>query len=75
VPDGGLKVEVRSGSPTGKMLSTMSFSSTSDAKSYNEVTAPVGASTGQHDLYFVFIRKEENDAASGGTLDWVRFGL
>jgi len=75
VPDGGLKVEVRSGSPTGKMLSTMRFSATSDAKSYNEATAPVEASTGQHDLYFVFVRKEENDAASGGTLDWVRFGL
>ena len=75
VPNEGLKVEVRSGSTTGKVLSTIKLSPTSDDGKYSEATAPVETGTGQHDLYFVFVREEENDAAGSGTLDWVRFGL
>ncbi len=75
VPDDGLKVEVRSGSSTGKVLSTLKFPPTSGASTFGEATAPVETNSMRHDLYFVFTRKEDNGATSTGMLDWVKFGL
>ena len=75
VPSAGLQVEVRSGSATGKVLSTLTFEPTANGNTYGEATVPVKPADGRHDLYFVFVRKDENGEVLSGTLDWVRFGL
>ncbi|MFB9293748.1 PQQ-dependent sugar dehydrogenase [Persicitalea jodogahamensis] len=75
VPDDGLKVEVRSGSSTGKVLSALKFSPASGTNKFAESTVPVETTTIRQDLYFVFTRKEDNGDTTTGTLDWVRFGL
>lgn len=74
VSEPGLQIEVHSGSPTGPLLSSLSCTPSASASSYLEATAPIKPSTGIHDLYFVFVRKEENESKSSGALDWVQFG-
>lgn len=68
-----LTVEVRSGSPDGPLLSSLTYQPTANAGTYAEATVPIKAAVGRHDLYFVFVRKEENDSEGSGALDWVRF--
>jgi cytochrome c len=74
----GGAIEVRVGSPTGKVVSTATVSPTGDNRNFVTVSAPVsGAPNGVNDLYFVF--------TSGGAqvvpernlfnLDWIRFDL
>ncbi len=75
MPEKGLKIEVHSGSPAGKLLSTFDFTPTPGTSEYQEATTPIDSNPGQNDLYFVFVREEENGEASTGTLDWVKFGL
>lgn len=70
----GLRVEVHSGSPDGPLVSTLAYASSGSPGTYAETTAPVQASTGIHDLYFVFVRfDEESEPKNSGALDWVRF--
>ncbi len=74
VSEPGLQIEVHSGSPGGPLVSSLSYTPTASNSSYAEATTPVKVSTGVHDLYFLFIRKEENESKNSGVLDWVRFG-
>ena len=72
-PGPGLSVEVRSGSPTGPLLGTAAYAPTKDESTYLEATAPLKPTAGVHDLYFVFVRKEESPDEGSAALDWVRF--
>jgi cytochrome c len=70
----GLQVEVHSESPVGPLISTLTYAPSGNEGTYAEATAPIKATTGLHDLYFVFIHKnEESKSKSLGALDWVRF--
>jgi cytochrome c len=70
-PEPGLRVEIHSGSPTGALLGSVEYLPTKDEDTYLEAAAPLKPTAGRHDLYFVFVRKEENEASAA--LDWVRF--
>lgn len=73
VPNPGLQVEVHSGSPDGPVVSTLTLTPSGSVGTYAEATAPV-KTTGKQDLYFVFVRKnEEGEAKDSGALDWMRF--
>ncbi len=74
VSEPGLQIEVHSNSPDGPLLSTLSLAPSASAGTYAEAGTPVKASTGIHDLYFVFVRKDDNESKDSGALDWVRFG-
>lgn len=74
VPASGLKVEVHSGSLSGPLLSSVDYKPTTDAATFLETTTPLKPLPGVHDLYFVFIRKEDQGSNATGILDWVRFG-
>lgn len=74
ISEPGLQIEVHSGSPEGPKVSTLAYAPSGSNSSYAEATAPIKAPAGVHDLYFVFVRKEENDSKNSGALDWVRFG-
>ncbi len=71
VPTPGLRLDIHQGSVSGPVLSSLSLDSGAD---FLETAAPLKASTGQHNLYFVFVRQEseESDAAPA-TLEWVQF--
>lgn len=73
VSEPGLKVEVHSGSPGGPVVSTLTYAPSGSGGTFAEATAPVKASAGMQDLYFVFIRQEEKESKNSGALDWVRF--
>lgn len=70
----GLRIEVHSGSHDGPLVSTLAHASSGSPGTYAEATAPVQASTGIHDLYFVFVfTDEESELKNSVALDWVRF--
>ncbi|WP_405145735.1 glycoside hydrolase family 3 C-terminal domain-containing protein [Sphaerisporangium sp. NBC_01403] len=48
------KIEVRLGSPTGRLLGTAQVPATGGVYSYTETTAPLSKTAGLHDLYLVF---------------------
>ncbi|MPR33816.1 carbohydrate-binding protein [Salmonirosea aquatica] len=74
VSEPGVQIEVHTGSPGGPLLSTLSYTPSESADAYAEASTPVKTSSGIHDLYFVFVRKEDNASKNSGALDWVRFG-
>ncbi|GAA1276089.1 glycoside hydrolase family 3 protein [Sphaerisporangium rubeum] len=49
-----VRVELRQGSPTGKLLATLTPATTADKYTYTTTTTPVTRLTGTHDLYLVF---------------------
>ncbi len=70
----GGTIEVRVGSPTGKVVSTATVAPSSDNSSgWRPVTAPVTAPTGVNELFFVFKNEQAKDR-SLMNLDWVQFG-
>ncbi|WP_207503641.1 PQQ-dependent sugar dehydrogenase [Telluribacter humicola] len=71
-PNKDAKVEVHTGSPTGPVISTFDLKPTGDWKEFKDAMAPLKAPAGKHNLYFVFVRKEEPDAPLA-SVDWVRF--
>jgi len=70
----GLSIEVHSGSPMGPLLSSLEYKPTADATTFQEITAPLKPLAGLHDLYFMFVRKNDKKSTANGLLDWVKFG-
>ncbi|MFC4589403.1 glycoside hydrolase family 3 protein [Sphaerisporangium corydalis] len=48
------RIEVRLGSPAGRLLGTATVPATGDVRSYVTVTAPLARTGGVHDVYLVF---------------------
>ncbi|WP_214412458.1 glycoside hydrolase family 3 protein [Sphaerisporangium fuscum] len=48
------RIEVRLGSPSGKLIGTADVPSTGDVYTYTTVKAPLTKATGVHDIYLVF---------------------
>ncbi len=67
----GAAIEVHTGSPTGPVVSSLTYPATGDT--YAEPTTTVQPTAGKHDLYFVFVKKDAS-AAPLGLLEWVTFG-
>ena len=67
----GSQVEVRLDSPTGPLLATVDITFTGDWNKLVENKAPLGPSTGRHDVYLVLT----NPKKGGGlmNIDWVQF--
>ncbi|GDY17770.1 hypothetical protein LBMAG55_10930 [Verrucomicrobiota bacterium] len=67
----GSQVEVRLDSPTGPLLATVDITYTGDWNKLVENKAPLGPSTGRHDVYLVLT----NPKKGGGlmNIDWVQF--
>ena len=70
--DQAATIEVHTGSPKGPVVSTLDFTATGGWDTFEERTVPLQNPGGQHDLYFVFVKKEApfNHLAS---LDWIQF--
>lgn len=70
--DKAANVEVHTGSPTGPVVSTLSYSPTGAWDKYAEQTVGIQAATGKQDLYFVFTKKDtpNKDLCS---LEWIEF--
>ncbi len=70
--DQAATIEVHTDSPKGPVVSTLDFTATGGWDNFEERTVPLQNPGGQHDLYFVFVKKEApfNHLAS---LDWVQF--
>ncbi|MFC7550880.1 glycoside hydrolase family 3 C-terminal domain-containing protein [Plantactinospora sp. GCM10030261] len=51
---GGGSIEIRSGSPTGRLLGTATVPSTGDDYRYVDTSVTLGRVTGVHDVYLVF---------------------
>jgi cytochrome c len=67
------KIEVRAGSPKGKLLSTFHFNATKN-NDYVEGSSPILNPGGSNDLFFVFI-KPEKPYYNLMRLDWLKFEL
>jgi beta-glucosidase len=50
----GGTIEVRLGSPTGRLLGTAQVPATGDVRTYATATAPLAAVGGRHDVFLVF---------------------
>jgi cytochrome c len=61
--DQGATLEVRTGSPTGKVISTVAYTTTADWRTFANVRAPIQPTAGKQDLYFVFLKPEDPKAA------------
>jgi cytochrome c len=68
----GGTIQVHIGSPTGEVVSSIAVKSTGGFKNWQEVKAPLKATTGNHDLYFVFTHDQVKDKKLI-TLDWIYF--
>ena len=60
--DQGATIEVKLGSLTGKVISTIPYTTTADWRTMASVRAPLQATTGKQDLYFVFLKPEDPKA-------------
>lgn len=67
----GAVITLRLGSPTGDEVSRLVFSSANSGE-YQEITAPVMATEGLHDLYVVF-NHDTNKEHALFNLDWIYF--
>lgn len=65
-------LEVRVGSPTGEVISTLDYKNTGDWSKFIKVSAPVKDPGGINDLYFVF-KKDQEPNEHMFTLDWLTF--
>jgi cytochrome c len=68
----GGTIEVHLDSPGGEVISSVNVKSTGGFKNWLEVKAPVKATTGVHDLYFVFTHGQIKDKKLM-TIDWIYF--
>ena len=70
--DKAATVEVHTGSPTGPVISTLSYNPTGAWDKYAEQTTSIQSPTGKQDLYFVFTKKDtpNKDLCS---LEWIEF--
>ncbi|MDA0182479.1 ThuA domain-containing protein [Solirubrobacter phytolaccae] len=67
------KAEVRAGSPTGTLLTTVSFNATGNNNTFSSLTAPLNF-TGSQRLYLVFRAADGSNVTSGlGVINWVGF--
>ncbi|QCR22664.1 ThuA domain-containing protein [Pontibacter sp. SGAir0037] len=72
-PRNGGTIEVRAGSPTGKLLGAAAVNPTPENREWRQVTAQVSGQNGMQQLFFVF----KNDKVKDGdlmVLDWIQFG-
>ena len=51
-------IEIHTDSPTGPVISKVNTTATGDGRKYADVSAPVQAPGGKHDLYFVFVKPD-----------------
>ena len=65
-------IEVHADSKTGPLLSSIPIKATGKWNSYSEVNAPITDPGGNHDLYFVFVKKDAPNK-NLATLDWILF--
>ncbi len=70
--DQAAAITVHTDSPTGPVISTVSYAATGDGRTYADVSAPVQNPGGKHDLYFVFEKADAGDKTLG-SLNWVVF--
>jgi cytochrome c len=68
----GGTIQVHLDSPTGEVVSTLQVKSTGGFKDWTKVKAPVKATSGLHDLYFVFTHDQIKDKKLM-TVDWIYF--
>ena len=65
-------IEVHADSKTGPLLSSIAIKPTGKWNTYSEVTAPITDPGGNHDLYFVFVKKDAPNK-NLASLDWILF--
>ncbi len=65
-------IELRLDSPTGRVVSTLPYAKTGSWADFAELSAPVTASPGVYDLYFVVVKPEEPNTDLL-RLDWIYF--
>ncbi|MDR6564829.1 MULTISPECIES: PQQ-dependent sugar dehydrogenase [unclassified Arcicella] len=70
--DKGAKIEVHADSPTGEIISTLTYAPTGNWNTYTEQSTAIQAIAGKHDLYFVFI-KNETPNKDLFSLEWIDF--
>jgi cytochrome c len=56
--DNGASIEVHTDALNGTVISTFKYSATGSWNTYTEQKSTVQPTTGKHDLYFVFVKKE-----------------
>ncbi|GAB3752828.1 PQQ-dependent sugar dehydrogenase [Spirosoma pomorum] len=71
--DQAATIDVHLDSPTGPVISTLAYESTGKWDNYQTKRAPVTATTGKHDVYFV-IHKDDPAADHLITLETITFG-
>lgn len=60
--DQGATIEIRTGSPTGPVISSVPYTTTGDWRTFANVRAPLQKTTGKQDIYFVFLKPEDTKA-------------
>ncbi|MBO0933497.1 PQQ-dependent sugar dehydrogenase [Fibrella aquatilis] len=70
--DHGATLEIRTGSPTGPVISTTPYTATGDWRTFANVRATIQPTTGKQDLYFIF-RKPDDPKANLVSLESVTF--
>ncbi|MET3128900.1 cytochrome c [Arcicella rosea] len=70
--DKGATIEVHADSPTGALISTLNYEPTGNWNTYTEKSAGLQATTGKHDLYFVFV-KTSTPNRDLFSLEWIDF--
>lgn len=68
----GAVIEVHTGSAKGPVIGTIQYGATNNWDNYKEVSAPLLATSGKNDLYFVF-KKETPPDHDICSLDWIEF--
>ncbi|MCC9166986.1 ThuA domain-containing protein [Pontibacter harenae] len=69
----GGTIEIRSGSPTGKVVGSATVTPSEDGNSWRTVSTNITGGAGMQDLYFVFRNQQAKDQ-SLMNLDWIYFG-
>ncbi|MET8150802.1 ThuA domain-containing protein [Actinoplanes sp. NPDC049668] len=68
-------VEVRLGSPTGELVTTLPVLATAGNAYWSSQTFPVSAAAGEQELYFVFRSIAGGPANNLFNLNWIEFGV
>ncbi len=68
----GAVITLRRGSPAGEAVSRHSYKQARGQDGYHEITVPVTANEGSHDLYLVFSH-DQNKGQPLFNLDWIYF--
>lgn len=67
-------IELHLDSPSGEVVNTLNYEPTGDWEKWGELTTPLKATTGIHDLYFVVVKKEKPDTDLLN-LDLIQFNI